>query len=115
MALDVEGVVGGGVDGQKALGRPRTLETLHLALPPPGRLMRVLCSVVAPSPAFMAMKEPKMPRGHAVGSQIVRHKLVWHKAHFLEQFSHQFQCSSLVSLALHKNVEDFAFGIDGAP
>jgi hypothetical protein len=74
--------------------------------------MRVLCSVVAPSPAFMAMKEPKMPRGRAVGSQVIGYKLVWNEAHFLEQFPHQFQCSPL---ALNKNIKDFAFGIDGTP
>ena len=100
---------------RKRWADPALLKTLHLALPPPGRLMRVLCSVVAPSPAFVTTREPKITRRRAVGSQIVGHKLVWHKAYFLEQFPHQFQCSSLVSLALHKNVEDFAFGIDGAP
>jgi hypothetical protein len=35
MALDVEGVVDGGVRGEKFLRRTRTLEPLHLALPPP--------------------------------------------------------------------------------
>jgi hypothetical protein len=63
----------------------------------------------------MAMRDPKITRGRAVRSQVIGHKLVWNKAHFLEQFPHQFQCSSLVPLALHKNVEDFAFGIDGTP
>jgi len=33
--------------------------------------------------------------------------------HFLQQFPHQFQCSPLVPLALHENVEHLALGIDG--
>src|ERR1700753_2674361 len=63
----------------------------------------------------MATGEPKITCGRAIGSKIVGHELVWYEAHFLEQFPHQFQCSPLVPLALDKNVEDFAFGIDGAP
>jgi hypothetical protein len=54
------------------------------------RKMRVLCSVVAPSPALMAMRYPKIARGRAVRSQVIGHNLIWNKAHFLEQFPHQF-------------------------
>jgi hypothetical protein len=42
----VEGVVSGGVDGEKALGRARRFEPLLLSLPSPDRLMRVLSPVV---------------------------------------------------------------------
>src|SRR5271165_5371882 len=42
MALDVEGI-----------------EPLHLALPPPRRLMRILSSVVLPSPALMVAFDPR--------------------------------------------------------
>ena len=77
--------------------------------------MRVLRSVIAPSPAFMATRQPKLTGGRAVGSKIVGHKLVRNKGHFLEQFPQQFQCRPLVPLALDNNIEDFAFGIDGAP
>ena len=115
MALDVEGVVGSGVEGQKSLGRPHTLESLHLALPPSGRLMRIFRSVVAPPPALMAMGDPKITSGRTLRSKVIGHNLVRNKANFLEQFPHQFQCSSLVPLALHENVEDFALSIDGTP
>src|SRR6267142_7289616 len=77
--------------------------------------MRVFRSIIAPSPAFMVARDTKITCGRAVRSQIIGHELVWYKAHFLEQFPHQFQGSPLVPLALHKNLEDFAFGIDGAP
>ena len=63
----------------------------------------------------MAMRDPKITRGRAVGSQVIGYKLVWHEAYFLEQFPHQFQCRPLVSLALHKNVKDFGLGVDGTP
>ena len=46
MALDVKGVVDSGVHGEKFLRRTRTLEPLHLALPPPRRLMRILSPIV---------------------------------------------------------------------
>ena len=77
--------------------------------------MRVLRSVVAPPPALMAMRDSKVPCGRAVRSPIVGHELVWYDANLLEQFPHQFQCRPLVPLALHKNVKDFTFGIDGTP
>src|SRR5271166_2450868 len=65
MALDVEGVVDGSVCGKEFLCRTRALEPLHLALPPPRRLMRILGSVVLPSPALMPAFDPKLPdRGH---------------------------------------------------
>src|SRR5271166_6871313 len=68
MALDVEGVVDGGVRGKKFLGRPRALEPLHLAFPPPRRLMRILSSIVLPSPALMPAFDPKLSSRGAVGS-----------------------------------------------
>ena len=115
MALNVEGVVGGRVKGQEALGSPRTFEPLHLALPSSGWLMRVLRSVVTPPPTFMAVGDSKITTGRPVRPQIVGHQLVRHKIHFLQQFPHQFQCSPLVPLALHENVEHLALGINGTP
>src|SRR4051794_16412064 len=46
MALQVEGVVDGGVETEKALRGAGRLEPLHLALSPSGRLVRILCPVV---------------------------------------------------------------------
>jgi hypothetical protein len=61
MALDAESVVDGGVRGKKFLGCTRALEPLHLALAPPRRLMRILSSIVLPSPALRAPFDPKIP------------------------------------------------------
>src|SRR5580704_7490169 len=60
MTLDVKGVVDRGVRGEKFLRRTRTLEPLHLALPPPRRLMRILRSIVLPLPALMPALDPKV-------------------------------------------------------
>ena len=64
MALDVKGVVDGGVRGEKFLRR--TSEPLHLALPPSRGLMRILRSIVLPSPALMPAFDPKNMDGGAV-------------------------------------------------
>jgi hypothetical protein len=77
--------------------------------------MRIFRSVVAPPPAFMAMGDPKITSGRTVRSKVIGHNLVRNKANFPEQFPHQFQCSPLVPLALHENVEDLALSIDGTP
>jgi hypothetical protein len=66
MTLDVKGVVDRGVRGEKFLRRTRTLEPLHLALPPPRRLMRILRSIVLPSPALMPALDPKVSDRGAV-------------------------------------------------
>ncbi len=34
---------------------------------------------------------------------------------FLQQFAHQLESSFFVSLRLHQNIKDFAFGINGPP
>jgi hypothetical protein len=46
MTLNVEGVVDGGVNGQKSLSRSSGFEPLHAPLPLPDRKMRVLGSIV---------------------------------------------------------------------
>ena len=59
MALDVEGILNGGVRGEKSLRRSGALEPLHLAFSSPRRLMRVLRPVVAPSTAVAAACKAK--------------------------------------------------------
>jgi hypothetical protein len=54
------------------LRRTRALEALHLALPPSGRLMRILGSIVFPSPAIMQVVDAKIEGRCAVGPQIIR-------------------------------------------
>src|SRR5208337_10212 len=100
MALDVEGVVDGSVCGKEFLGRTRALEPLHLALPPPRRLMRIFSSVVLPSPALMPSFDPKLSSRGAVGSQIVGDQPIRSEGILLQELAHQFQCGVLVSLGI---------------
>src|SRR6516225_4192607 len=58
MALKIEGIVDGGMHTQEALRGARRLESLHLALSPSHRLMRVLGSIVAPDPLFVRAAQP---------------------------------------------------------
>ncbi len=46
MALKVEGIVYGGVDGQESLGRPRVLETDPIQSASSNRFMCVLGTIV---------------------------------------------------------------------
>ena len=48
MALGVEEIVDGGVDGEESLGRLWRFEALHLSLSPSYRLMGVFGSIVLP-------------------------------------------------------------------
>src|SRR5580704_14325507 len=59
MALDVENVVSGSVGGEEFLRRARALEALHLALPPSGRLMRILGPIVLCALASRARTAPR--------------------------------------------------------
>jgi hypothetical protein len=54
MALDVESVLDGGVNGQEALRGTGRFEALHLALAPSHRQMRVLGPIVFAQALFMA-------------------------------------------------------------
>ena len=58
MALDVECVVDGGVNGQETLGGSGRFETLHLALAPSSRLMRILGPVVCAGSGANVEVEP---------------------------------------------------------
>ena len=82
MALDVENVVSGGVGGEEFLRRARALEALHLALPPSGRLMRILGPIVLPSPAVVQVVDAEIEGRCAVGPQIIRHYSLWNDGVF---------------------------------
>src|SRR5208283_1043873 len=115
MALDVEGVVDGSVCGKEFLCRTRTLEPLHLALPPPRRLMRILNSIVLPSPPLVPAFDPKDPDCGAVRSQVVGDQSLGNEGVRPQELAHQFQRSVLISLGLDQHIEDLAFGVDSSP
>ena len=53
MTLKVKGVVDRGMHAEEALCRSSRFEPLHLALPPPHRLMRILRAIILPEPLLM--------------------------------------------------------------
>ena len=95
--------------------RSHALEPLHLAFSPAGRLMRILRSIVAPSAAFMAFCDFKIPGCSSIRSEVICDQLVRGKAIFLQQLAHQFERRPLVPPGLDQHVEDLALGVDGAP
>jgi hypothetical protein len=58
MALEVEGVVDGGMHAEKALCGARRLEPLHFALASSHRLMRVLRPIVLSEPLLVGQLSP---------------------------------------------------------
>ena len=114
MALDVECVVDGGVNGQETLGGSGRFETLHLALAPSCRLMRILGLVVCAQALVMASRQSNFGLRRAVRAQPVGHQHIGCKALFLEQLAHQFHRCRLVAPTLHEQIENLAFVVDRA-
>jgi len=73
VGLDVECVVDGGVNGQETLGGSGRFETLHLALAPACRLMRILGPVVCVQAVVMASRQSNFGLRRAVRAQFVRY------------------------------------------
>jgi hypothetical protein len=77
--------------------------------------MRILGSIVHPSPALVAVLDPKDVNRGAVSSQIVGDHSLGDEGIFPQKLAHQLQRGVLVSLGLDQLVEDLAFGVDGPP
>lgn len=113
MALQVEGVVDGGVDAEKSLRRARRLEPLHLPLAPSHDLMRVLGTVVHPQSLLMAAGQ--LLEGGSVGAQLVGHRLPGGKPLLAKQLAHQPDGCPLIPARLDQEIQNFAFLVDGPP
>ena len=70
MALEVEVVVDGGVDIEKALRRPGRLEALHLTLTSSHRLMRVFGPIVFAQPLLMRAVQSQTPECRGVRTHL---------------------------------------------
>jgi hypothetical protein len=115
MALQVEGVVDGGVDAEKSLRRTGRFEPLHLALSSSHGLMRVLGTIVHAQPLFVPTGQTKSLERRAVGTQLVRDRQLRRTALLLQQLAHQPHSCSLVPARLDQEVEDLALLIDSPP
>src|SRR5208337_489058 len=77
--------------------------------------MRILSSIVLPSPALMPTFNPKLSSRGAVRSQVVGDHPLRNKGILLQELAHQFQRGVLVSLGLDQHIEDLALSVDGPP
>src|SRR5271167_1201503 len=77
--------------------------------------MRILSSIVLPSPALMPAFDPKLSSRGAVCSQVVGDQPLGSEGILLQELAHQLQRGVLVSLGLDQHIEDLAFGVDGTP
>ena len=71
MALEIEGVVDGGVHAEKPLGGASRLEPLHFALSPSHRLMRVFGAIISPQPLLMWASQSQTPERGGVRAQLI--------------------------------------------
>src|ERR1700704_1835849 len=100
MALQVEGIMDGGVRAQEPLCRCGRFEALHLALAPSHYLMRILGPIVLPQALLMVAGKPKMLEGRAVGAQLVGRHPLRREALLAEQLAHELDGRRPVSAAL---------------
>jgi hypothetical protein len=107
--VEVEVVVDGDVDTEKALRRSGRFEPLHLTLSAPHRLMRILRTVVCPQSLVMTTGQAKVAERRTVGGQLVGGQDLGDEALFPEQLTHQTPRRPLVASAPDQHVEDLTF------
>ena len=115
MALEVEGVVDGGVDAEKPLRGTGRFEALHFPLPPSHDLVRVLGTIVHPQPLLVTAGQMELPERGGIGAQLVSDRQLGRKALLLEQLAHQPHGRPFIPARLDQQIEDFALLIDGTP
>ena len=69
MALQIEGIVDGGVHAEETLGRSSGLEALLLALSSSHGLMRILYPIIPPEPLLMRTGQSETAERRGVGTQ----------------------------------------------
>src|SRR5687768_5711175 len=88
MALEVEAVVGGGLEIEEALGRAGRFEPLHLAFASPDRLMRIFRSVVGSFAGDMLCRQAQLAERGTIGSKPVGGDPGWRQLP-LQKLAHQ--------------------------
>jgi hypothetical protein len=105
MALDVEGVLDGGVNGQEPLGCSQLLEALHLAHTSSSRLMRILGAIALAQALLMVSRQSDFGLHRTLRAKLIGHQNIKREALFLKQLAHEFHGRSLVAPPLDKKVE----------
>ena len=106
MALEIEGVVDGGVHAEKTLCGARRFEPLHFVLSSPHHLMRVFSAIIFAPPLLVWAGQPQAPERGGVGAQLIGDQQFRREALFLEQFTHQPQRRPSVAPTLNQHVEE---------
>jgi hypothetical protein len=75
MALQVEGVVDGGMEAEKPLCGAGRFKPLHFPLPPSNNLVRVLGAIVRAPPLLMTAGQTELPERGSIGGQLVGKEL----------------------------------------
>ena len=115
IAAEMEEVIDRLVRRQESLRLPRGLEPLHLALSPPGGLVRIFGPVVQPLvPAVLdRWQEILLCRG--IAGELVRDHHPRRSSLPLQELAKQPLGGFRITPALNQNVEHDAVLIDGAP
>ena len=71
VALEVEGIVDGGMHVEKALGGSRRLEPLHFALASSHCLMQIFGAIISSQALLMRAAQSQTPECRSVGAQLV--------------------------------------------
>ena len=100
---------------EKTLRMLRRLEALHPALSLPGRLMRVLCSIVEVPALPMSDSRQNYFLRSAIASKLVRNDHARPTSTALQQLPEEPHRSKTIPLGLHQNIDDGAVLIDGTP
>ena len=87
MTLDVEGIVYGGLDVQKSLGRAWGFESLLFSLSPSDRLVRVLRTIVID----VLSRQAEGSKRDMIGSESIGCDPRWRPPVLLQQFPQQLQ------------------------
>jgi hypothetical protein len=88
MALEIEGVVDGGVHAEKTLCGASRLEPLHFALSSSYRLMRIFGSIILSQPLLMRAGQSQTPECAGVRAQLVGDQQFGYETLLLEQLAH---------------------------
>ena len=115
MTLDVEGIVYGGLDVQKSLGRAWGFESLLFSLSPSDRLVRVLRAIVRTLVIDVLSRQAEGSNRDMIGSESIGCDPRWRPPVLLQQFPQQLQRRPGVPLRLHEKIQGLAFIVDGTP
>ena len=91
MTLDLEGIVHGGLDVQKSLGRAWGFESLLFSLSPSDRLVRVLRAIVCTLVIDVLSRQAEGSNRDMIGSDSIGCNPRWRPAVLLQQFQQQLQ------------------------